>query len=186
MCARAPRTQEGSPHRNLAPSATALVSSTDMTILELTRLMSAQDDRWGRILTRAQSAKNPAARPGVDFFQKTWRPFMGSYFESVAARYDSAAEAPARVVRWVLDTMAGVIFPAARAVGFSERSFVIPDITIESTEAQRPTIATSGAEAPRDAEVGVGTKIAFAALALAGVGAAVYVRDLRRIARAAA
>lgn len=150
-----------------------------MTILELTQLLSKQDDRWGDILTRAQSTKNPAAKAGIDFFQKTWRPFMGSYYESVVPRYDGAAEAPAGVVRWVLDTMADVVYPAARRVGFSERSFVVPDITIEQPSAP----AVAGAEAPRD--VGVGTKIAFAALALAGVGAAIYVRDLRRIARAA-
>jgi hypothetical protein len=151
-----------------------------MTILELTRLLSKQDDRWGDILTRAQSTKNPAAKAGVAFFQQTWRPFMGSYYESVVPRYDGAAEAPAGVVRWVLDTMADVVYPAARKVGFSDRSFVIPDIAIETPSPP----AVAGAEPPRD-EVGVGTKIAFAALALAGVGAAIYVRDLRRIARAA-
>jgi hypothetical protein len=150
-----------------------------MTILELTRLLSKQDDRWGAILTRAQSTKNPAASAGIAFFQKTWRPFLGTYYENVVARYDAAAEAPASVVRWVLDTMADVVFPAAREVGFSARSFVVPDITIESTRVP----AVAGAEAPRGDEVGVGTKIAFAALALAGVGAAIYVRDLRRIAR---
>lgn len=149
-----------------------------MTTLELTRLLSAQDDRWAAILTRARDAKNPTAAAGITFFQKTWRPFMGSYFEHVAARYDAAADVPQRLVRWVLDTMANVIFPAARAVGFSERSFVIPDITIESPSA--PTVA--GAEAPRRDDVGIGTRIAFAALAFAGVASAIYVRDLRRIA----
>src|SRR5262249_10890077 len=124
-------------------------------------------------------AKNPAAAPGLSFFQTTWRPFLARYYEGVVTRRDAAAEAPASVVRWVLDAMADVVYPAARRVGFSDRSFVIPDITIEAA----PVLTTSGANAPGD-EVGVGTKIAFGALVLAGVGAAVYVRDLRRIARA--
>lgn len=151
-----------------------------MTILELTQLLSKQDDRWAAILTRAQSTRNPAAKPGLAFFQNTWRPFMGTYYQDVVPRHAADAETPAGVVRWVLDTMADVVYPAARKVGFSERSFVIPDIAIETPSPP----AVAGAEAPRD-EVGVGTKIAFAALALAGVGAAIYVRDLRRIARAA-
>lgn len=151
-----------------------------MTILELTRLLSRQDDRWGAILTRAQSTKNPAATAGISFFQETWRPFLGRYYEGVVARSDAAAEAPASVVRWVLDSMADVVYPAARKVGFSERSFVVPDIAIENPSAP----AVSGGPPPRD-EVGVGTKIAYAALAIAGVGAVAYVSDLRRIARAA-
>lgn len=169
--ARAPRSN--------APGVPALISSrTTMTILELTQLLSGQDDRWAAILTRAQGTKNPATKAGIDFFRKTWRLFMGSYYENVAARYDSAAEAPPRIVRWVLDTMADVIFPAARRAGFSEQSFVIPDITIEPPG--DPMIA--GSVASRGDEVGVGTKIAFAALAFAGVGLAVYIRDLNRIA----
>jgi len=101
-----------------------------MTVLELTRLISAQDSRWGDILTYAQSTKNPAAPAGIAFFKKTWRPVLTIYFESVVARYDSAAKAPAGVVRWVLNTMSEHVFPAARRAGLFEWSFMIPDITI--------------------------------------------------------
>jgi hypothetical protein len=102
-----------------------------MTILELTRLMSAQDDRWAKILTYAQSTRHPLAQQGLAFFKRTWRPMMGDYFERVAARYDSAAKAPFSVVRAVLDKMSDVVYPAARQAGFSDPSFLIPDITIE-------------------------------------------------------
>jgi hypothetical protein len=104
---------------------------TKMTVLELTRLISAQDDRWARILTYAQSTKHPLAPQGIAFFKRTWRPAMGEYYETVAARYDAAAKAPAIVVKYVLDKMADVVYPAARRVGLSDASFLIPDITIE-------------------------------------------------------
>jgi hypothetical protein len=102
-----------------------------MTVLELTRLFSAQDDRWARILTYAQSTRHPRAREGVAFFKNTWRRVMGDYFQDVAARYDSRAKAPNSVVRVVLDKMADVVYPAARQVGLPEESFLFPDITIE-------------------------------------------------------
>jgi len=102
-----------------------------MTVLELTRLMSAQDDRWTQILTYAQSTRHPLAQQGIAFFKNTWRPVMGNYFESVAAQYDSAAKAPLGVVRVVLDKMSDVVYPAARQAGFSDASFLFPDITIE-------------------------------------------------------
>lgn len=112
-----------------------------MTILELTRLWSAQDDRWADILTYAQNTRHPLAQRGSAFFKQTWRPAMGDYYQDVAARYDSAAKAPLRVVREVLDKMADVIYPTARAVGFSDRSFVFPDITIERA---RPATSVAG------------------------------------------
>ena len=102
-----------------------------MTVLELTRLVSAQDDRWAQMLTYAQSTRHPLAQQGIAFFKRTWRPVMGDYFQSVVARYDSAAKAPLGVVRTVLDKMAEVVYPAARRVGLSDASFLIPDITIE-------------------------------------------------------
>jgi hypothetical protein len=102
-----------------------------MTILELTRLITAQDSRWADILTYAQSTKHPLAQQGIAFFKRTWRPVMTEYFENVAARYDSAAKAPMRIVRAVLDKMSDVIYPAARKIGFSDHSFLFPDITIE-------------------------------------------------------
>ncbi len=102
-----------------------------MTVLELTRLWIAQDDRWSEILTHAQNTRHPLAQQGVAFFMETWRPMYGNYFETVVARYDSAAKAPMRVVRGVLDKMSDVIYPAARRAGFSDRSFVFPDIAVE-------------------------------------------------------
>ena len=106
-------------------------SLTKMTILELTRLISAQDDRWAAILTYARSTKHPLAQQGIAFFKHTWRRFMSEYYENVAGRYDSAAKAPVTVVKYVLDKMADVVYPAARAVGLGDTSFLIPDITIE-------------------------------------------------------
>jgi hypothetical protein len=102
-----------------------------MTVIELTRLFSAQDDRWASILTYAQSTKHPLAQQGLAFFKRTWRPVLGDYFENVVSRYDSAAKAPQRVVRAVLDKMSDVVYPAARQAGFLDRSFLVPDITIE-------------------------------------------------------
>ena len=99
-----------------------------MTVLELTRLMSAQDDRWAAILRYAQST--PLAQQGIAFFKRTWRPVL-DYFENVVGRYDSEAKAPQRVVRVVLDKMSDVVYPAARQAGFLDQSFLIPDITIE-------------------------------------------------------
>lgn len=156
-----------------------------MTILELTRLVSAQDDRWGRILTYAQSTRNPAAPAGIAFFKKTWRQAMTIYFENVAARYDSAAKAPARIVNWWLGAMSDVVYPAARKVGLPDSSFMFPDITIEpSRPPSPPTVATLGAEAPdRGESAGVGTKIAFAALALGGIGLAIYAHDVHKLER---
>lgn len=102
-----------------------------MKVIELTRLVNDQDDRWGRILTIAQSTKNPAAPAGVAFFKRTWRPAMTSYYENVAGRYDSAARAPERIVRWWLDAMSEVLYPAARRIGLPDSSFVFPDIQID-------------------------------------------------------
>jgi hypothetical protein len=116
-----------------------------MTVLELTRLITAQDDRWADLLTYAQSTKNPAAPAGIAFFKNTWRRVLTSYFENVVARYDHAGKAPARIVNWVLDTMSNVIYPAARKIGFPDTTFVIPDITIDRPEpASPPMVATRG------------------------------------------
>jgi len=122
-----------------------------MTILELTRLVLAQDDRWAKMLTYNQSTKNPAAPSGIAFFKKTWRPALTTYFEGVAARYDSAAKAPAAIITWWLDAMSTVIYPAARKVGFSDNTFLFPDITLEQSgqPATPPTVATLGAEPER-------------------------------------
>ncbi len=109
----------------------AMEPLSKMTVLELTRLISAQDSRWGDILTYAQSTHHPRAQQGITFFKRTWRPVMGDYFENVVNRYDSTAKAPNSVVRTVLDKMANVVYPAARSAGFSEQSFLIPDITID-------------------------------------------------------
>ena len=108
-------------------------SLSKMTILELTQLWSKQDDRWARILTYAQSTRHPGAAAGIAFFKNTWRRAMGDYYERVAARYAAAAKVPMSVIRDVLDQVAEVIYPAARAVGLSDSSFVFPDITIEKS-----------------------------------------------------
>lgn len=121
-----------------------------MTVLELTRLVLAQDDRWTKILTYNQSTRNPAAPAGMAFFKKTWRPALTTYFEGVASRYDSAAKAPVSIVTWWLDAMSTVIYPAARKVGFADNTFLFPDITIEQGHpAPPPTVATLGAEPQR-------------------------------------
>jgi len=159
---------------------------TAMTVLELTRLVGAQDDRWANLLTYAQSTHNPAAPGGIAFFKKTWRPAFGSYYENVVARYDPAAKAPRHIINWLLDLMTSKIYPAARQVGFTERSFLFPDIVLETEQPTNSAVATLGAEASaRDGKVNVGTTIAFAALALGAVGLAVYARDVRKLARAA-
>ncbi|HSX23362.1 MAG TPA: hypothetical protein VLE97_11365 [Gaiellaceae bacterium] len=160
---------------------------SNMTILELTRLLSAQDDRWGDILTYAQSTHHPLAPAGIAFFKRTWRPFMGGYFEHVAARYDSAGKAPSRVVNWVLDTMSNYVFPAARKAGFSDNSFVIPDITIDKpAPAEPPMVATRGqhigAEAP-DRENDVGQKIALGGVGIIFLGMGIYAYNVRRLAK---
>ena len=115
-----------------------------MTILELTQLVGKQDDRWGNILTYAQSTHNPAAPAGIAFFKKTWRPAMTSYYENVAGRYASDAKAPVRIVRWWLDAMSDVIYPAARKVGLSDQSFLFPDITIEKGRPASPAPHVAG------------------------------------------
>lgn len=156
-----------------------------MTVLELTRLVSAQDDRWARILTYAQSTRNPAAPAGIAFFKKTWRPAMTVYFESVVSRYDSAARAPSRVVTWWLDALSNTIYPAARKIGLSDDSFVLPDITIDRPEkpAEPPMVATRGyvgAEAPAPE---IGTRIAFAGVGIIFVGMAAYAASARKLSR---
>jgi len=108
-----------------------------MTILELTQLMSEQDDRWLRILTYAQSTRHPRAQQGIAFFKDTWRRAFGDYYQNVVPRYDAKALAPQAVVNYVLDSMADVIYPAARAAGLPDESFVFPDITIERQQPPR-------------------------------------------------
>ena len=124
---------------------TARLSGTEslsaMTILEMTRLWSAQNDRWGSILTYAQSTRHPSAAVGLAFFKGPWRRAMSDYFQNVAGRYDAQAKAPMRVVRSVLDKMAYEIYPAARRAGLPDESFLFPDIT---TERGRPAIAVAG------------------------------------------
>lgn len=131
----------------MAPSTTSEPLSK-MKVIELTRLVSDQDDRWGRILTYAQSTKNPAAPAGIAFFKRTWRPAMSSYYENVAARYDSAAKAPERLVRWWLDALSEVVYPAARRVGLTDSSFVLPDIQIEQQQPAPPTHPVRPASPP--------------------------------------
>ena len=106
-------------------------SLSQMTIIELTRLVNRQDDQWLRIVTYAQSTRHPLAQQAISFFNNTWRRVMGDYYQNVAGRYDAAAKAPPTVVNYVLDTMADVIYPAARAVGLTDNSFVFPDIKLE-------------------------------------------------------
>jgi hypothetical protein len=110
-----------------------------MTILELTQLVSAQDDRWLQILTHAQSTHHPLAQQGIAFFKNTWRRAMGDYYQNIVNRFDAAAKAPMHVLKDVLDKMADVIYPAARAAGLSDDSFVFPDIMIERR--QMPSVS---------------------------------------------
>jgi len=110
-----------------------------MTVLELTQLVSAQDDRWLKILTYAQSTRHPLAQQGIGFFKNTWRRWMGDYYQRVVPIYAAAAKAPPEVVNYVLDAMANAVYPAARAVGLTDDSFVFPDITVEPRPA--PSIA---------------------------------------------
>jgi hypothetical protein len=163
-----------------------------MTVLELTRLVSAQDDRWARILTYAQSTRNPAAPAGIAFFKKTWRPAMTVYFESVVSQYDSAARAPERIVKWWLDAMSDTIYPAARKVGLPDSSFVFPDIVIEqsghpATPAGPPMVATRGtvgAEAPpADRGDDVGQKVALGGVGIIFLGMGIYALNARQLAK---
>lgn len=160
-----------------------------MTVLELTRLVSAQDDRWAQILTYAQSTRNPAAPAGIAFFKKTWRPAMTTYFENVAAQYDSAAKAPARIVNWWLDALSNAIYPAARKVGLSDNSFVFPDITIDKPgqPAEPPMVATRG-QIDRigiepDGGPDIGTRIAYAGVGIIFVGMAAYASGAHQLYR---
>lgn len=152
--------------------------SSAMTVLELTKLMSAQDDRWARILMYAQSTRNPAAPTGIAFFKKTWRAFMGNYYESVVGEYDSAAKVPARVVNWVLDAMADVIYPAARRIGLPDASFVMPDITIERGQ---PTTVAGTETAETD---NVGGKIALVGVGIIFVGMATFAKRTHDLSKA--
>lgn len=102
-----------------------------MTITELTRLVNTQDEQWLRIVTYAQSTRHPLAPQAISFFNTTWRRAMDDYYQNVVPRYDAGAKASPAVVKYVLDTMADVIYPAARAVGLTDNSFVFPDITLE-------------------------------------------------------
>jgi hypothetical protein len=109
------------------------VHSSTMTILELNRLVLAQDARWADILTYAQSTRNPAAPAGVTFFRRTWRPVLDDYFQNVAGRYAPEAPVPSGVMNGLLSRMSNVVYPAARQVGLSDRSFLFPDITLDPT-----------------------------------------------------
>jgi hypothetical protein len=126
-----------------------------MTILELTQLVNAQDDRWARILTYNQSTRNPAAHVGIAFFKRTWRPALTTYYEGVAGRYEPSLKVPAAIASWWLDALSSVIYPAARKVGFSDNTFLFPDIAIEQSGRPAapppapPNVATLGAEPPR-------------------------------------
>jgi hypothetical protein len=107
--------------------------SSTMTILELNRLVLAQDARWADILTYAQSTRNPAAPAGVTFFRRTWQPVLDDYFQNVAGRYAPEAPVPSGVMNGLLSRMSNVVYPAARQVGLSDRSFLFPDITLDPT-----------------------------------------------------
>ena len=108
-------------------------SASPSTILELNRLVLAQDARWADILTYAQSTRNPAAPAGIAFFRRTWQPVLDDYFQNVAPRYAPEAPVPSGVMNSLLNKMTNVIYPAARRVGLSDRSFLFPDITIDPT-----------------------------------------------------
>ena len=122
--------------------------STPMTVLELTQHVIAQDTRWADILTHARSTHHPLAVGGLTFFERTWRPALGSYIESVASRYAPSARAPAEAVNWWLDLLAARIYPAARAVGFADRTFLFPEITIQQG-GHPSTVAGAEASGPQ-------------------------------------
>jgi hypothetical protein len=149
-----------------------------MTVLEMTRLLSAQDDRWAGILTYAQSTHNPAAPAGIAFFKKIWRPVMSDYYLNIVSQYDAAVMAPNHVVRWVLDKMADVVYPEARKIGLPETSFVIPDITIEKS---LPT--TIAGDPKTDERGGIGDKIAFAGVGIIFLGIGTYALNAHQLAK---
>jgi hypothetical protein len=123
---------------------------TTMTILELTQLMTAQDDRWGQLITYAQSTQNPAAHTAMDFFKHTWRSMLTLYFENVASKYAPTAQVTNDLASWLVQAMSDTIYPAARRVGFTDKSFLLPDLNLVQSghPAAPPTI--SGAEPPRE------------------------------------
>lgn len=114
-----------------------MANVSPMTILELTQLVNAQDDRWLKILTYAQSTRHALAPQGISFFKNTWRRAMSDYYQNIVPRYDAAAAAPPQVVKGILDMMSEVIYPAARAAGLTDDSFVFPDITIDGRQTPR-------------------------------------------------
>lgn len=159
------------------------MSLPSLTILELTRLISAQDDRWARSLSLSQSARNPAAPAGIVFFKKTWRPLLDRYFSDVAARYAPAAKVPAHVITWIVGEISDVIYPAARRVGFSEQSLLLPELSLE----QRGHPATVSGAAPPGPETRASkaSRIAFAAFLVSSLGISYHVHNVHRLHRAA-
>jgi len=121
-----------------------MAAPTAMTVLELTRLLNAQDDRWAGILTYAQSTRDPGAPAAVGFFRRTWRPLLGDYLERVAGRFQPETRVPAAILSALLDKMSEEIYPAARRVGLRDDTFLVPDIAIERSRGG--TVA--GAEGP--------------------------------------
>jgi hypothetical protein len=122
-----------------------------MTVLELTRLLNAQDDRWAGILTYAQSTRDPGAPAALGFFRRTWRPLLGDYLERVAGRIAPEDRVPAAIMSALLDKMSEEIYPAARRVGLRDDTFLVPDIAIEhpiERPIERSRGGAVGAEVP--------------------------------------
>lgn len=79
-----------------------------------------QDYRWGSMADRYRGNDELRFKRMRNFLDSTWSLFFSSVVEDPNYTNDDA-----------LDLLHESIYPAARAAGFTDRSFVLPDITID-------------------------------------------------------
>jgi hypothetical protein len=98
-----------------------------LTLPELTHTMLDQDYRWAGIVDKARRARHPIAPVALRFFKITWEPTLRRYMTRIGALNPARAT---DVIDAVLARM-HALYAMARAIGFPESSFLLPDITLD-------------------------------------------------------
>lgn len=101
-----------------------------MTLTELTHAMHDQDFRWAGIVDKARRAKHPIAPVAARFFKINWEPVMRQYMLRIGSLNPALA---ARAIDEVLAHM-HELYGMARAIGFPESSFLLPDIDLDDPD----------------------------------------------------
>jgi hypothetical protein len=116
-----------------APNISGVAESPSLkTIVDVTRLFLEQDFRWSQMLARGEAVRNPVAPKVRVFLKGAWEGTLHHWMD-VAGRRDPAEALSESMRGEVLFDFNHRIYPAARAVGLPETSFMFPDIELEIT-----------------------------------------------------